>query len=122
MAVIDLMSIVDQRLEDITKQNHSMTVEEYYFGGETGLWCLITIRGSEGRTLEHDFIESTDSWKRADVAADYTQSALEKVRVVVIVPDLALPDVLLLVRDYGAEGVQVTDYTAMGLLPLPLIR
>lgn len=113
---------MDQRLEDITKQNHSMTAEEYYFEGETGLWCLITIKGNEGRTIEYDFIEGDDSWKRTDAAVEYAQAALELIKVVVIVPDLALPELLLLVRDYRVEGMRISDYSAMGLLPLPLIR
>ena len=120
MAVIDLMNIVDQRLADITKLNPSMKVEEFYFEAETGLWCLITIQGNEGGTIEYEFIESEDSWKRTDVAAEYAQAALEQVKVMVIVPDQGLADVLMLVRNYDAEGVSVADYSFLGLIPLPL--
>jgi hypothetical protein len=120
MAVIDLMNIVDQRLEDILRLNPSMTADELYFQGEDGLWCLITIRGSGGRTIEYDFIESDDSWKRADSVSDYAQAALDQVKVLVIVPDQVLADVLLLVRDYDAQGVLVSDYGALDLIPLPL--
>ena len=118
MAVIDLINIVDQRLADIAKLNPSLRVEEFYFEGETGLWCLITIQGNEGGTIEYEFIESEDSWKRTDVAAEYSEAALEQVEVVV--PDQALADVLMRVRDYDAQGVSVADYSFLGLIPLPL--
>ena len=120
MAVIDLVNIVEQRLADIARQNHSLSTE-LYFAAEAGLWCLITIRGSGGRTIEHDFIESEESWKRPDAVTEYAQAALDQVKVMVVVPDQALPDVLLLVRNYDAEGVSVADYTFLGLMPLPLI-
>jgi hypothetical protein len=120
MAVIDLMNIVDQRLDDITKHNPSMKAEEFYFEGEVGLWCLITIHGSEGMAIEYDFIESDRSWKRSDALSEFAQAVLEQVKVVVIVPDQAMADVLKLVRDHNAQGVQVSDYGAMGLIPLPL--
>jgi hypothetical protein len=121
MAVIDLVNIVEQRLADIARQNHSLSTEELYFAAEAGLWCLITIRGSEGRTIEHDFIESEESWKRPDAVTEYAQAALDQIKVMVVVPDQALPDVLLLVRNYDAEGVSVSDYTFLGLMPMPLI-
>jgi hypothetical protein len=120
MAIIDLPNIVRQRLSDINKRNHSMRAEEIYFEGETGLWCLVTITADSGRTVEYDFIESEESWKRTDVAVEYAQAAMEQVKVLVIVPDQALADVLELVRDYGADGVSATDYGAMELVPLPL--
>jgi hypothetical protein len=120
MAVIDLMNIVDQRLGDITKQNPSMTAKELYFEGEDGLWCLISIVGGGGRAIEYDFIESDNSWKRADAVSDYAQAALGQVKVLVIVPDQVLVDVLFMVRDYDAQGVSVSDHSAMDLIPLPL--
>jgi hypothetical protein len=120
MAVIDLPNIVMQRLRDITKQNPSMKAEDIYFEGETGLWCLITISNGDGRTVEYDFIESEQSWNRTEVAVEYAQAAMEQARVLVIVPDEALPDVLELVKGYGADGVRVTDYRAMELVPFPL--
>ena len=120
MAVTDLKNIVDQRLEDITKQNRSMTADELYFEGETGLWCLITILGSEGRAIEQDFLESEDSWKRKSALTEYLQSTLEQVKVMGIVPDRSLADVLILIRDNGIEGVLVSDYSATGLIPMPL--
>jgi hypothetical protein len=120
MAVIDLMNIVDQRLADITRQNPSMKVEEFYFEGETGIWCLITILGKDGNVLEHDFIESEESWKRTDVAAEYSQATLDRVKVIVIVPDQALAEVLTMVRDYDARGVSISDYSFLGLIPMPL--
>ena len=121
MAVIDLVNIVEQRLADIARRNPSLTTEELFFAGENGLWCLITIRGSEDRTIEHDFIESEESWKRPDAGTEYAQAAMDMIKVMVIVPDQALPDVLLQVRNYDAEGVSVADYTFMGLMPMPLI-
>jgi hypothetical protein len=120
MAVIDLQNIVKQRLMDIARMNPSMTAEETYFDGESGLWCLIAISGSDGRTIEYDFIESEDSWRRTDVAIEYSLAALEQVKVLVIVPDMALAGVLELVKDYGAEGIFVSDHSAMELVPLPL--
>jgi hypothetical protein len=120
MAVIDLMSLVDQRLEDITKQNPSMSAEELYFEGDHGLWCLITIRSGQGRTIEHNFVEGEESWKRPDAVLEYNQAAMEMIKVIVIVPDTALPDVMALVRNYDGQDVVVTDYSAMGLIPLPL--
>ena len=118
MAVIDLVNIVDQRLKDITSQNPSLTVNDLYLRGE-GLWCLITIKGSGGKTIELDFIESDLSWKREEATEEYAQAALEQVNVVVIVPDQVVADVLLLVRGYDVQGVIVSDYSAMGLIPLP---
>ena len=120
MAVIDLTSIVDQRLADITKLNPSMKADEFYFEGETGLWCLITIQGSGGRVIEYDFLESEESWKRKSAITEYIQASMEQVKVLVIAPDLSLADLLLLVRDNDAEGVLVSDYSAMGLIPMPL--
>jgi len=121
MAVIDLVNIVEQRLADISRQNPSLSLEELYFTAETGLWCLITIRGGEGRMIEHDFIESEESWKRPDAVTEYAQAALDQTKVMVVVPDQALADVLLRVRNYDAEGVSVADYTLLGLTPMPLI-
>lgn len=120
MAVIDLQNIVRQRLMDITSLNPSLVVGETYFDGESGLWCLITISNGNGRAIEYDFIESEVSWKRTDVAVEYAQAAMEQVKVLVIVPDQVLADVLELVRDYGVEGVLVSDHSAMDLVPLPL--
>jgi hypothetical protein len=120
MAVIDLQNIVRQRLDVLTKLNPSMSTKDVYFVGESGLWCLVSISGSNGRIIEYDFIESENSWKRTGVAEGYALAASELVRVLVIVPDQALADVLELVRDHGAEGVLVSDYSAMELLPLPL--
>jgi hypothetical protein len=45
---------------------------------------------------------------------------MENVKVMVIVPDLALADVLIMVRNYDGQGIIVTDYSAAGLIPLPL--
>jgi hypothetical protein len=120
MAVIDLVNLVDQRLQDIMEQNPSMSADEFYFTEETGLWCLITILGSEGRAIEYDFIESETSWKRANARIEYFQVLLEQVTVMIIVPDQSLADVLLMVRDTDTEGLLVTDYSAIGLIPLPL--
>ena len=51
---------------------------------------------------------------------EYAQATLDQIKVMVVVPDQALPDVLFLVRNYDAEGVSVADYTFLGLMPLPL--
>jgi hypothetical protein len=118
--VIDLTDIVRQRLMDIVTQNPSMTADDIYFEGQTGLWCLVTVSNGNGKAIEYDFIESEDSWKRTDVAMDYFQAAMEPVNVRVIVPDRALADVVELIRDQGAEGVLVSSHSAMGLIPLPL--
>jgi hypothetical protein len=120
VAVIDLVNLVDQRLQDIIEQNPSISADEFYFTEETGLWCLITIIGSGGRAIEYDFIESETSWKRANARIEYFQVLLEQVKVMIIVPDQSLADVLLMVRDTDAEGLLVTDYSALGLIPLPL--
>lgn len=120
MAVIDLVNLVDQRLQDIIEQNPSMTADEFYFTEETGLWCLITIIGSDGRAIEYDFIESETSWKRANARMEYFQVLFEQVKVMIIVPDQSLADMLLMVRDTDAEGLLVTDYSAIGLIPLPI--
>jgi hypothetical protein len=120
MAVIDLPNIVRQRLADITRWNTSMSAEDIYFDGESGLWCLIVVRTLGGRTVEYDFVESEDSWKRTDAAIEYAEAAFMQVKVLVIVPDQTLANVLELVRDYGADGVLVSDYGAMELIPLPL--
>jgi hypothetical protein len=121
MAVIDLVNIVEQRLADISEQNPSLSVEELYFVGEAGLWCLITIRGSEGRTIEEDFIEGEESWKRTSAVNEYAQASLDHIKVMVVVPDQTLAEVLLLVKNNDAEGVSVADYTLLGLMPMPLI-
>jgi hypothetical protein len=120
MAVIDLVNIVDQRLKEITSQNPSLTVDGLYLRGETGLWGLITIKGSEGKTIELDFIESDLSYKRDGATEEYALAALDQVNVVVIVPDQVVAEVLLLVKGYDVQGVIVSDYSAMGLIPLPL--
>ncbi len=120
MAVIDLPNIVHQRLRDITIQNLSMIAEELYFDGGSGLWCLITIRRGDGIIVEYDFIESEESWKRTDAVIEYAEAAMEKVRVLVIVPDQALANVLELVGDFRSGGILVSDFSAMELIPLPL--
>jgi hypothetical protein len=71
MAVIDLVNIVNQRLNDITSQNPTLTVDEIYLRGETGLWGLITKIGIGGKTIELDIIESDISWKREQAAKGY---------------------------------------------------
>ena len=114
------MNIVEQRLADISEQNPSLSVEDLYFAGEAGLWCLITIRGSEGRVIEEDFIEGGESWRRTSAVNEYAQAALDQIKVMVVVPDQALADVVLLVKNYDAEGVSVADYTFLGLMPMPL--
>jgi hypothetical protein len=120
MAIVDLVGLVRQRIDDIMRQNHSMTANELYFQGENGLWSLITIQTSSGKAIEYDFIEGEESWKRPDAVLEYEQAAMENVKVVVIVPDEAIADVLILVRNYDDMGVRVTDYSAAGLIPLPL--
>jgi hypothetical protein len=120
VAVIDLVNLVDQRLQDITEQNPSLKADESYFTDEAGLWCLITIIGRDARVIEYDFIESETSWKRESARIEYFQVMLEQVKVMIIVPDRSLADVLLMVRDTDAEGLLVTDYSAMGLIPMPL--
>jgi hypothetical protein len=120
MAIVDLVGLVQQRIDDIMEQNHSMTANELYFSGENGLWSLISIQGSSGKIIEYDFIEGEESWKRTDAVLEYDQAAMENVKVVVIVPDNAIAEVLIQVRQYDGDFVKVTDYTAAGLIPLPL--
>jgi hypothetical protein len=120
MAIVDLVGLVQQRLDDIMEQNHSMTATELYFSDEKGIWSLITIKTSSGRVIEYDFIEGEEGWKRPDAVLEYSQAAMENVKVMVIVPDLALADVMIMVRNYDGQGIIVTDYSAAGLIPLPL--
>ncbi len=120
MAIIDLVNLVEQRLEDIREQNPALIVSEFYFSGETGLWSLITIQGREGDVIQYEFIESETSWKRAEAVLEYNQASLELVKVVVIVPDSVIADVLSLVRNFDGQGVLVSDYSAAGLIPRPL--
>lgn len=121
MVFVDLVNIVDQRINDITKQNPSMTAKEFYFSSEEGLWCLITIIGSSGKTIEYDFIENESSWKRPDALLEYNQAAQERIKVIVIAPDDVLADVAILVKQYDGPDIVVSDYSAMGLIPMPLV-
>jgi hypothetical protein len=120
MAIIDLIDLVEQRLRDISKQNPSMTTKELYFSSEEGMYCLITITGSAGNAIEYNFIESENSWKRPEAMLEYNQAALDRVKVIVIVPDDAFPDVVIMVKNYDGLEVIVTDYSAMELIPMPL--
>jgi hypothetical protein len=121
MAITDLVGLVEQRLRDISKQNPSMTTKEFFFSSEEGLFCLITVMGSAGNEIEYNFIESETSWKRPEAVLEYNQATLDGLKVAVIVPDEALADVMILVKNYDdGRGVIVTDYSAMGLIPMPL--
>jgi hypothetical protein len=120
MAMIDLVGLVEQRIADISKQNPSMTATEFFFSSEEGLFGLITITGSAGNALEYNFIESETSWRRAEAVLQYNQASLEGIEVIVVVPDDALADVMILVKNYEGRDVVVTDYSAIGLTPMPL--
>lgn len=120
MTVIDLVNVVDQRQRDVTSHSPSLTVERIYLGGEAGLWSLINIKGSEGKTIGIDFSESDLSWKRDETTEEYALAARDQVNVVVIVPDQVVAEVLLLAKAYDVHGVIVSDYSPMGLIPLPL--
>ncbi len=120
MAIIDLVNLVEQRLEDIREQNPILTASEFYFSGDSDLWSLITIQGRDGNVIQYEFIESETSWKRAEAVLEYNQASLEMVKVVVIVPDSVVADVLSLVRTFDGQGVLVSDYSAAGLIPRPL--
>jgi hypothetical protein len=120
MAIVDITHLVDQRLKDIKKQNPSMGAEDFYFEEEDAIWALVTILGSGDRPIEYDFIESEESWRRESALTEYFQAALDQVKVMVVVPDMSLADMLTLVKFSGLNGILVTDYSAMGLIPLPL--
>jgi hypothetical protein len=120
MAIIDLVGLVEQRIRDISKLNPSMTTKEFFFSSEEGLYSLITIVGSVGNPVEYNFIESETSWQRPEAVLQYNQAALDGVKVIVIVPDQALADVMILVKNYSDKAVVVTDYSAMELIAMPL--
>jgi hypothetical protein len=118
--IIDLMNLVDQRIEDIQRENPSLKATEVYFESEEGLWALVNVQNSEGITIEYEFVESETSWKRPEAVLEYNQASLEMVKVVVIVPDEAMVDVMLQVKNYDGTDVVVKDYRELGLMPMPL--
>lgn len=122
MPAVDLIDLVEQRMAQIAEDDPDSEAEATYFVGETGPWGFITVRDEEvGEVIGFEFVETGESWRRSDALAEYNEAASEEVEVVVIVPDEDLVEVAELVHEVGEPNVQVSDYAAMELVPMPLV-
>jgi len=122
MPAVDLIDLVDQRLAQIEEDDPGTEAEATYFVGETGPWCFITVQDEEvGEIIGYEFLETAESWRRRDALAEYNEAAEEEIEVVVIVPDEVFVEVAELLYEQGEPNVQVSDYSAMELLPMPLV-
>lgn len=122
MAVVDIMDIVDQRVAQIEEDDPELDIEDTYFVGEMGLWCLLTISDEEiGEIVEFEFVESAESWKRPDAVLEYNEAVNDDTEVLVIVPDESFMEASELLARAANPGISISDYQAMELVPQPLV-
>lgn len=120
MTAVDLMDLVDQRLEDMSDDDESIVAEERYFMSEFGPWGFIVVMDDEGEIIGFEFIESEESWRRPEAMLEYNAAADAEVEVLVIVPDEAFADVVEMIYRSGDPIITISDYSAMELITRPL--
>ncbi|HOL06869.1 MAG TPA: hypothetical protein PKX52_00210 [Methanomassiliicoccaceae archaeon] len=119
MAAVDLMDLVNQRIEDIDDEDEDLETDAAYFIGEHGPWGFIVIT-SDGEPIGFEFIESGDSWRRPEAMDEYNAAASLDLEVLVIVPDEAFAMATEMIYGSGNPSITISNYHAMELTPRPL--
>lgn len=122
MAVVDLVDLVDQRLAQLAEDNEEIRAEETYLVGDTGVWCLLALYDDASDDLiGFEFIETSESWKRPDAVLQYNEAVTEGFNVLVIVPDESFLEMSELLARGGDTNINISDYSAMELIPQVLV-
>jgi len=122
MAVVDLVDLVDQRLAQLAEDDEDIRAEETYMVGDTGVWCLLALyEDTSDELIGFEFIETAESWKRPDAVLQYNETVTEGFNVLVIVPDETFLEMSELLARAGDTSINVSDYSAMELVPQALV-
>ena len=118
MATVDLMDLVEQRMEDMGEDDE-VEAEATYFISESGPWSFMAIQ-ADGEVIGFEFIETESSWRRPEAIAEYNAAANSDLEVLVIVPDEAFVEATEMIYRSGGVGITISSYHAMELVPRPL--
>lgn len=122
MAVVDLVDLVDQRLAQLAEDDEDIRGEETYLVGDTGVWCLLALfEDTTDELIGFEFIETAESWKRPDAVLQYNETVTEGFNVLVIVPDESFVEMSELLARAGDTSINISDYSAMELVPQALV-
>jgi hypothetical protein len=122
MAVVDLIDLVDQRLAQLAKDDEDLHAEETYLVGDTGIWCFLSLYDDDSDELVgFEFIETEESWRRPDAVLQYNAAVTAGLSVLVVVPDRSLVEVSELLARAGDSSIEISDYSAMELVPRDLV-
>ncbi len=115
--VVDVESLVLQRVTRLKAENSKIRIRDEIFPGVSGEWGLISILGNDDHPEAYEFIESETSWLRPEASNEYNKAAKGGKSVSVIVPDNVLNDVTSEIGREGKEEVTVCSYSSLGLFP-----
>jgi hypothetical protein len=122
MAVVDLIDLVDQRLAQLAEDDEDIRAEETYIVGDTGTWCLLALYEEDSdEPFGFEFIETAESWKRPDAVLQYNEAVTEGYATLVIVPDRSFVEMSELLARAGDTSINISDYSAMELIPQALV-
>jgi hypothetical protein len=122
MAVVDLIDLVDQRLAQLAEDNEDLRAEETYLVGDTGIWCFLSLYDDDSEELVgFEFIETEESWRRPDAVLQYNAAVTAGLSVLVVVPDRSLVEVSEVLARVGDSSIEISDYSAMELVPRDLV-
>ncbi|NLI73903.1 MAG: hypothetical protein GX369_03930 [Euryarchaeota archaeon] len=119
MATVDLIDLVEQRVNDIGEDG-GLETEAAYFMGELGPWSFMMIQ-TDDEIIGFEFLETEDSWRRPGAIEEYNVAANYELDVLVIVPEKSFVEATEMIYRSGGVGITISNYHAMELSPRPLV-